>query len=471
MAKSFKGKVLTKKRTAKVVSRKEESTPCDLMTNIEHFADGRLDDGPMVISCDNAALQELVAATTEPCLVVPSSDLNNSSFGKELGNCLLEDKSHIFFGTSALSQQGKERLQMMINEMKILFDNRIRIILYGNTSLDELSEKRFEKESFWSPLTNTPKSVSVTPKSSKRQRLSSDDISSPALRDSCFPREIVTRQELVKARNDLAVTLKQKEASDLRVQELEKKVADMTEEHRDQLKKLTIENRKKEQARAEDIEQRVEQQFSMKVKELEEKNIQAMTEINLLQEKLESVQRHNFSLVSDFKQRNIDKDNAARKQRETEDKLEKLEEQNKVLETKISDLKKVVSNAESQTEEPSNLEVGNSTVNMKHKSCQTKKVDIQLSPLSLILQRIEASNRSYLTSVRVCSSIKNFSYIVNNVPDENGSFKCKITITRGTHIMSYKNLLQFEGSGEKMSNAKEDAFETLIKLMRQEAEN
>ena len=108
---------------------------------------------------------------------------------------------------------------------------------------------------------------------------------------------------------------------------------------------------------------------------------------------------------------------------------------------------------------------------MKHKSCQTKKVDIQLSPLSLILQRIEASNRSYLTSVRVCSSIKNFSYIVNNVPDENGSFKCKITITRGTHIMSYKNLLQFEGSGEKMSNAKEDAFETLIKLMREEAEN
>ena len=142
-----------------------------------------------------------------------------------------------------------------------------------------------------------------------------------------------------------------------------------------------------------------------------------------------------------------------------------------MLEKKISEFENVLSNAESPTEKHSNLEVGTSTVKTKHKSCQTKKVDIQLSPLSSILKRIEASNASFLTSVRVCSSIKNFSYIVNNVPDENGSFKCKIKITNGTHIMSYKNLLQFEGSGEKMSNAKEDAFETLIKLMREEAEN
>ena len=454
LAKSFRGKLLTKKSSAKIVPRKADSTPSELMMNINQFSDGRGEDSPMVISCDHAALSDIVDATTEPCLVVPSSDLNFSSFGKQLGNFLLEDQFHLFFETSGLSNQGKERLQRVIQDMIILFDNRIRIILYGSSSLEELSEKRFEKQDLWSSV--------VTPKSSKRQKVSPEN-ASPVTQESCFSVELVTQ----KSKNELAAMLKEKTASDLKVQELEKKVIDMKKEHMDEMKQLVCEYRNKESARAADIEQRVELQFSMKVQELEEKSMKAMEEVRLLTEQLESLKKHNISVSNDLKQSGIDREDAVREQRKAEDKVEKLSGQNKLLEKKISALEKVCQDAVTQTEMAPTI--GIRTVSMINNSCQTRSVDVQLSPISLILKKIEDSG-SYCTSARVSSSIKNFAYSVCNIPDQNGVYKCKIKITNGAQIMSYQNLLQFEGSGENMSKAKEDAFEALIQLMRAEAE-
>ena len=136
---------MTKKSTSKFVSSKENAVNCELSENIELFSDTRVEEYPMVISCVDAALRDICEGTTEPCLIVPSSDLNSGHFGKELGTILLKEKTHIFFGTSGLSKQGKERLDAIVGEAKVLFDNRLRIILYGNSCLEELAEKRFQK--------------------------------------------------------------------------------------------------------------------------------------------------------------------------------------------------------------------------------------------------------------------------------------------------------------------------------------
>ena len=109
LGKSQKGKKCTKSTTSKFIPVKVDAIPCEVTENIVHFSDGRLCDEPLVISCDDASVTDISEGTKEPCLIVPASDLNSSDFAKELGNILLEEKCYIFFGTSGLSKQGKEK--------------------------------------------------------------------------------------------------------------------------------------------------------------------------------------------------------------------------------------------------------------------------------------------------------------------------------------------------------------------------
>ena len=152
-------------------------------------------------------------------------------------------------------------------------------------------------------------------------------------------------------------------------------------------------------------------------------------------------------------------------------KLEELEELNSSLLEKLEDTE--VNHARTETEdilvtkETDIRPVNGARVNI---GCQTKKVALTLSPLSFVLSKLE-KDESYSTSAKVYSCIKNFDCSTQNRKGPSGRFHCKVKVTNGKHILEHPELLNFEGEGSTMAEAKEVAFEAFITSMRQEAEN
>ena len=90
--KSFKGKVFNKKSTSKIVTQKNQAVKSSLLDQMEEYCDRRVDEGPMIVSCDGKYLREISDAVQDPHLVLSSVDLNYCSFSKSLGNILLQEK-------------------------------------------------------------------------------------------------------------------------------------------------------------------------------------------------------------------------------------------------------------------------------------------------------------------------------------------------------------------------------------------
>ena len=144
VGKSFKGKLFSKKAAAKVIYKKRRQLiNSDIMDKVSNFCDQRGEESPMVVSCDENVSKELSDVMVEPYLFISSSDLNSCNFSKSLGNLLLEDRPNLFLETSNLLKTGKERLEKIVTDINNLFDNRLRVFLYGKPTVEELAEKRF----------------------------------------------------------------------------------------------------------------------------------------------------------------------------------------------------------------------------------------------------------------------------------------------------------------------------------------
>ena len=103
------------------------------------------------------------------------------------------------------------------------------------------------------------------------------------------------------------------------------------------------------------------------------------------------------------------------------------------------------------------------------KACQTKTVDVNPSCLSNIISRID-KDQNKLTEDKVFRCIRNFSCKAVNIKTSAGRFNCKVNVTKGKSIMDYSDLLEFEGEGETMGEAKEAAFDLFVCRMRDEAD-
>ena len=143
--KSLHGKDFSKKSENKVHDNKGSKKSSDLLDDIENTSDQRVEESPMVVSCDRSLKDELFSAVSEPYLVVTSDDLNSCSFSNELGKLFLHDNCTLFLETSNLTKLGTERLQVILKELKTLFDNRVRVIMFGDPCFETMSEKRFVK--------------------------------------------------------------------------------------------------------------------------------------------------------------------------------------------------------------------------------------------------------------------------------------------------------------------------------------
>lgn len=146
LRKSFDGVMYPKQSDHKVVVSEKQSIHRKSFSEDEigKFCDSRCDEGAAVISCDEAFAKEIMTSLSEHYLVVDHVDLNSKSFSRELAKLFLcESSFSLFMETTNLSKAGLGRIQAITQHVKSLFDNRLRLILYGKPSCESLSEKRF----------------------------------------------------------------------------------------------------------------------------------------------------------------------------------------------------------------------------------------------------------------------------------------------------------------------------------------
>ena len=145
LRRSFSGHQFHKSSSHKVVEgRKQQVKKSIHEENIDKYTDSRCDEGAAVISCDEVFAKEFLTSISETYLLIEHADINSKSFSKELGNLFLSDSSFsLFMETSNLSQLGHARLKAILEGIKSLFDNRVRVILYGDPDFEAFAEKRF----------------------------------------------------------------------------------------------------------------------------------------------------------------------------------------------------------------------------------------------------------------------------------------------------------------------------------------
>ena len=455
LGKAHRGKVFTKKSKSKVVAGKSVLEKNDALEIIEQYCDQRLEDGPIIISCDEYFAKQFCGSIGEPYYVLSSNDMNLCSFSKELGNIMLQDKCNILMETSNLSKSGKERLVNIVDKLKSLFDNRVRLILSGEKCMEELSERRFEKPSGFSKML-----IEQTPTSRKRPKSSDCLVSN---QDRLFsedsPKQIINL-ELLKTKESLTKAMKDKTESECKIKELM--------EENESLKMNIRDSQLKYRAREKALER---EKFTLteELKHVEGTKAEAITATIEFDERVMSLIEEKKSLCNKI----------AVMKKEHQSKVENLENENKSWSEKVQVMEDEINNLEERSRNSfqdiyvyrdrtdtvtklgndGNIDVG----------CQTKKVDISLSNISLLLKKIK-EDRSHSTCAKVHACIKNFDCSTQNMPDGSGGFCCKVEITNGKTILMYPDILSFEGRGATMSDAKEVAFETFISLMKTEAE-
>lgn len=189
-----------------MVKKKGGDIECELLEEIVKFCDERCEEDAVVVSCDQNFANGLFTSISEDYLVVTGNDLNSCSFAKELGKLFLCDKFTLFMETSNLNKTGKERLHVIVEKCKSLFDNRVRVILVGDSCFETLSEKRFD------------------------QKVENEDSTEPFGREN--PAETLLppkflMSELNKMKSELKKALQEKEDSNQKVKGLEKENASL----------------------------------------------------------------------------------------------------------------------------------------------------------------------------------------------------------------------------------------------------
>lgn len=412
--KSYKGKAFTKKSANKIVTHKDSLKMCPLFEQMDMYCDGRVAEGPIVLSCAGKHLRDLPWAVQEPHLVISSSDLNSCSFAKGLANILFQDRCNIFIETSNLSKGGQNRLKLIIDDMLALFDNRVRIILCGKKScLEEVTEKRFEDDN----ILNTGGSADQGKVDDDDGRVKIEELEN-ALRVS---------QELLETKQGEFKTLEEKLGS-VQVQfenmqrdkDYYKNISEINEKLCLSLKKDKIEL----QAESAEFRQKYNEEFS-RIRLLQLEN-------NSLLEKLQAVNSQTKSV------------------------------QNQEIQT---DLVEMI-DKETKTDDESCVPIEKIS---QEKQCQTKKVGITDSYPTYLLKKIE-ENRNHSSADKVESCIRDFVCSTQFTKQSSNSVLCQVSIKKGKYIIDYKHLLTFEGYGRDIFDAKEEAFKAFILSLKEEAE-
>ena len=71
-------------------------------------------------------------------LLVSSENLTNGNFRKQFGNCLLKESCVIYFEVTNITPRGQSRLISLLEGCKELFDKRVVLVIYSETSMPRI---------------------------------------------------------------------------------------------------------------------------------------------------------------------------------------------------------------------------------------------------------------------------------------------------------------------------------------------
>lgn len=453
-----------------------------LQGDIGRYSDERLEEHAMVVSCEENFAKELFTSMGEDYLVVDNVDLNTKSFSKQLGNLFLCDSMTLFMETTNLSKTGKKRLLAIVQGLKTLFDNRVRVILYGKSTCESVSEKRFvcsdrdqddrNHESFNAEI--------VTGEKYK------------AKSDTIFPKEFYI-QELEKCRFLLNKALQESQDSNQKIENIQHEVKDIKEELANAMKdkediahKLTAALKEKELV-AEKLNKTMHEKeainedlaHALREKGLAEEMVKKALEEKehahrKIQDALNAKEQDDEILSSALQERDdycetvelLEKD-----KNEMKAVIENLENSNLALTKKMNNWKRIPDDANESAQPPpvtSHPFVPNKPT-MKQEASQTKKVELTPSSLSTIVSNLDASKEISMVD-KVFRCVKNFTCNVINMKEPNGMFHCQVKVTKGKHILENRDLIDFEAKGATMEEAKEAAFNLFVDKLKNEAE-
>ena len=383
--------------------------------NIEMFIDSRCDEGATVISCDEVFAKELLTSISENYLLVDHEDINSKSFYKELGKLFLSESSFsLFMETSSLSNLGNARLKAILDAIKTLFDNRLRVILYGNgmPDIEGMSEKRFVSSDLKMQVQD--------------EAVSSNEKLTNALKE---------REDAIKEKEGLVAELQEAFRAKCTSEENLSEALDKIRCLQNDLKNVTDEK----DAANRDL-------------------CKSLVECEEATKKLEEVSRAKSKSVNELKESKVIEGKLRYR-------LQILEERNSLLENQITSSVKDYVEVWTQTEVDIVSEVATKTEN---KASQTTAVHVVSSSLNAIAINIEKQAGDKVEKVYRC--IRNFASESKYILTPDGQFQCRVKVTKGKHVTDIKDLLEFEGYGETKPKAKEAAFSNYCDKIRAEAE-
>ena len=425
-------------------------------SSIREFEGKRLDGSCVIVGCDEVNISLCVKSVDQPFLLISANDLNSKDYCKQLGKVMLEPEATLCIGTEGLKKEGSIRLANLLKAASVLFDSRLRLIVFGQEGVRSDIDKYLETHFVMEKLSELSKKVKLDEalESEFSQHFRSE------LNEALERIKLMQSEEQLLKEQNLKLTskldAKADEMSDLKL-EIEKLDRNLTD------KKEELDRVKGELGRSrDDLEVAMNDQNGMKTDILDLKtklkNLQNSSEqkCKIAENQVEKVTAELGELKKDYK-RNSESDCKLI----TELKF-KTEEDNVNYEKKINELKLEVGELKKKNQAHPVPNLDGSTSSSIDQQTQTKNVVISPTPLSVIKDSLDR-NRSSTSSASdlVYKSIRDLKCAVSYVYS-GANVRCEVEITRGKNILKYPQLTHFAGEGACELESKSAAFQNFI---------
>ena len=440
-----------------------------LWAAIDKYDQDRSIKNCLIASCDEVNISHCAKCLDQPILIIPASDLNSKNFCKQFGKVMLEDKSTICIESNGLRKEGSVRLVKLLKSARRLFDDRVRIIIFGETGVNSDLEELFEKDFMMEMFSELPKL------SQKKMKLFSEghEEEKAAMLIKDLDR---LKEENIRIKKDLSCKVEQLSEMEVEFKNAEEKIKCVTDElsetrskYKDLEEEMEVEVAEKSslkkslfdhQSKLVKLEKRCEEECQANFK-----NVTA--ELNELKRKESISSQADLILIGQLKDENqLEKENymkttakltfcKQKNENEKEKHMKKVEE----LELELGEVKKRLN---TQLKQGSAATASSQEPATNDQFTQTKPVVISPTPLTILKNNLE-KNRMGAASVvqQVYQSIKELKCDINYRSEES-IVKCKVTIVKGRNIQSYPILTHFSGEGSSEQESLVDAFANFV---------
>ena len=478
----FKGKSdsigeLKEQSKSKVIQKKNTGAPV-FRSELEQFHNARLLECAVIVSFTNVRLR----VYNKGDLLLSSRDLNSCDFALQLGTCLAQNSSTIYFECDNLNRRGLNRLLEILKDMKRYFDNRVCVILLSEKSLSFELEKLSEREFFpLEPVKKKMKADEIEKFSSDVQKdLESENIKSKVELFDKEHKPVNAKNSSKKEAfglNKVYETL-QTRLEDNSLQEDETlhnvKGTELMENERLQMDNKTLERNnetlqisKESLQKANETLTRNNETLQMDNETLQKDNetlqngkYNYLRDIETLQEDNETRLKENYSLQEGKKALQIENETIVKVKERLQMENDTLQKDNETL---VQDKNRLQLDNAALQENNKTDDMDNSELDIEKSVSDTSRS--KRSGLQKLWESIQENKKNLKCANApeiIKKSIPKLHYKYDITRTENGRVCFSVNILKGDILQDYEALLFFKGHGESIKLAKINAFENLI---------